>query len=133
MVPPVGQFEATTAFIAAITYPHHHVALMVPSEAPAPLLDGVPVEEPLVAVGTSGWRVAVVPVSSGAHIVESEAPVGVVTYGYGRDAGYGHAGGQALRDLRDPQCDSNADCEDSPNLCFGQAEPAGRSSPTFVL
>ena len=121
VVPPVAQYESQVNFIAPPTFPTHHVAILLGPTTQSVALDGDPVSLPGSTLGGSGHRAVTVEVKSGPHTVEGDGPIGVIVYGFGRDSGYGHAGGQALRDLRGALCESDSDCSPPSSSCFGFA------------
>jgi hypothetical protein len=121
VVPPVAQFEAVVNFIAPPTFPTHHAAILLSSGTQTVHLDGAPIALSGAVLGDSGHRVVTVSVNSGPHTVEGDGPLGIIVYGFGRDAGYGHAGGQALRDLRGALCESDEACAAPSSSCLGFA------------
>jgi hypothetical protein len=121
IVPPVAQFEDTVDFIAPPTFPSHNAAILLSPLTQTVHLDGAPVALPTSTLGGSGYRVATLSVTSGPHTVQGDGALGVIVYGVGRDVGYGHAGGQALRDLRGALCEGDSECAAPPSSCSGFA------------
>ena len=120
-LPARGQFQSEFVFVAPPTFPIHHVALLLPPETQSVELNAQPIDAPALAVGAQGYRVISLQLTSGPYAISADGPLGAVLYGFGPDMGYGHAGAQALRDLRGAECEVDADCPAPTSSCFGIA------------
>jgi len=91
---PIEQYRTSYSFLAPETFEQSWIN--VTAEAGhAVLLDGSPVTDWRAIEGT-GYVTARVPVSGGAHEISSDAPVGVVVYGFGSFTSYMYPAGLDL-------------------------------------
>ncbi len=90
-----GQFRTTYPFLVPQNYDEDWLAMVRPTGTTT-TLDGTPLDANWAAVGTTGFEVAYVRVSSGPHLVESTAPFGAYQYGYFEATSYGNPAGMGL-------------------------------------
>ena len=93
---PTEQYRASYAFSTPSSMAKDYVNIVRPSGTTV-TLDGQPVSGPWVPVGGSGFEVARVLISDGAHRVVADRPVGVTVYGYDEYVSYGYPGGLDLK------------------------------------
>ena len=97
---PLAQYRTEYAFLAPRTFPNNYVNITKPvgEQSPVVWLDGEPIPEAAFGapVGSSGYGVARVPIDGTFHRVESEAPVGILVYGFARYTSYLYPGGLDL-------------------------------------
>lgn len=91
---PQEQFRTEYNFLAPASYARNYVNITAPATATV-RLDGNVVEG-FSSVGGSGFSVARVEVTGGAHTIESTAPAGIVVYGFGSYTSYMYPGGLNL-------------------------------------
>lgn len=97
---PSEQFRTSYAFLAPTTYARNWVNVTAPMGATV-TLDGTPVAA-FAPIGTTGYGVARVPVSGGAHQIEGSQPFGIVVYGVGSYTSYMYPGGLDLNEINIP-------------------------------
>jgi hypothetical protein len=79
---PVEQFLSRYVFVTALNFPVNYVQVIREAGGPAVDLDGEPVDEDLfMPVGTD-YELADVEIKEGPHLIESEAPFGIIQVGY---------------------------------------------------
>ena len=95
----VEQYRNTYVFLAPNDYDVNYVDVVAPTTAQA-TVDTVPVPPTLFTpIGTSGYGVAhlnLVAGNGGAHVLESNVPVGIQVVGYGAYTSYMYPGGLNL-------------------------------------
>lgn len=97
---PTDQFRTSYAFLAPTTYAQSYINVTAPMGATV-TLDGNPVSG-FGPVGTTGYGVARVPVSGGAHEIEGSMAFGIVVYGFGSYTSYMYPGGLDLEEINVP-------------------------------
>ncbi len=97
IVPPYSQFLSQYTLAAQQRFTNY-LNLAVPNSIIGQIsLDGnILAESQFSAVGSSGFSVAKIPVAVGTHNINAPAPIGVFSYGYTTDEGYGYPGGMSL-------------------------------------
>ncbi|MFO0011239.1 MAG: putative Ig domain-containing protein [Planctomycetota bacterium] len=106
IVPPFEQFLSSytvstpvqSAILNAQRFDRNYINLVVPSEAVGRIeLNGVAVEtNRFVAIGSTGFSGAQVPIALGVYELAGPLPFGVFVYGFGAFDSYGYVGGQSL-------------------------------------
>ena len=97
---PTDQFRNDYVFLVPDTYDSNFINVAAPPGANV-TLDGVSVNLNPAPIGSSSFTVTEVPMQSGSHRLDSDAPVGITVYGYGGPEGngrvqnvsYGYPGG----------------------------------------
>ena len=93
---PVEQYRSSYVFLTPTNYLDDYVNIVAPSAATV-TLDGQELGTyAFQTLGASGYKVARLSVSDGAHTIEASQPVGVVAYGYDDDVSYGYPAGLDL-------------------------------------
>jgi hypothetical protein len=118
LLPPVGQFREAYAFLTPDTYQQDFANLVLSGPEQRVWLDGAELGGAPALVGAGPFAVRRIRLSDGPHGVESDAPFGLIVYGYGGndddlfDSGaanvsYGYPGGLNFLPLnpKDPQPD----------------------------
>ncbi len=104
VVPPVEQFEKSYVFLAPQGYDASFVTV-VGRAGKTILLDGEPVTGQFVMTGTlEGINYAHIhrKIHPGSHTIESDEPIGIAVFGYGKDVSYAYPGGSGIRKLYTP-------------------------------
>lgn len=91
---PTEQFRTDYAFLAPSTYTRSYVNVTAPMSASI-MLDGTPVTG-FTPVGSTGFGVARLMISGGAHHITGSAEFGIVVYGFGEFTSYMYPGGLDL-------------------------------------
>ena len=87
-------FSAVAATNGLVRVKHCMNLIVAQSAISNTLLDGSLVAATnFVAIGTSGYYGAQIPVTNGVHNVSRSQPVGVEIYGFGYEDAYGYFGG----------------------------------------
>ncbi len=103
LIPPfeqyLGAYTVATPTNAVIT--DHFLNIIAPNGATGTvLLDGVLIPSgDFNPIGSSGFSGVTKQVALGSHTINSTAPVGVHSYGYGNADSYGYPGGQSLSEV----------------------------------
>jgi hypothetical protein len=97
---PTEQFRTSYSFLAPSTYTRSYVNVTAPMDASV-MLDGTPVTG-FSAVGSTGYGVARVMISGGAHEMTGSAEFGIVVYGFGAFTSYMYPGGLDLEAIDVP-------------------------------
>ena len=100
---PVDQFRTDYIVLTPEAYDEDYINLIAPPGREV-LVDGTPVARELWRpVGMQGaLEVATIPVTDGFHRLSSDAPFGVVSYGYDCHVSYAYPGGLNLEEIFDP-------------------------------
>lgn len=95
LVPPTGHCLMTNVVFTPEGFYVNYLNIIVAQSAITnTLVDGLPVAASnFVAIGTSGYFGAQIPVAPGLHTVRSSQPVEVEIYGFGFTDAYGYVGG----------------------------------------
>ncbi|HVY49115.1 MAG TPA: IgGFc-binding protein [Minicystis sp.] len=99
----VEQYRTKYIFLAPTDYPVNFVSVVQPMNA-AVMIDGVAGPMP-AQIGTSGYGVARIELAAGnngAHVLESNQPVGIDVMGYGSYTSYEYPGGLDLKLIAPP-------------------------------
>ncbi len=94
---PSDQFRTSYAFLAPTTFEQNYVNVTAPMSATI-TLDGAPVTD-FTPIGTTGFGVAQVSITGGAHQIEGSAAFGIVVYGFGSYTSYMYPGGLDLEEI----------------------------------
>lgn len=99
LVIPAAQYRTQYTFLAPSTYAQSYVNITAPDGVDV-TLDGALVDPSTsggwTEVGTTGTRVARIPIEGGVHEITSTAQFGIVVYGFGRYTSYMYPGGLDL-------------------------------------
>ena len=96
---PIEQYRKSYRFLAPSTYKSNYVNVIAPTKAVV-RLDGkaIPLSE-YRDIGKTGYKVARLKISGGAHTIESNLAVGLSVYGVGSYTSYMYPGGLDLKTL----------------------------------
>lgn len=97
---PSEQYRTSYSFLAPSTYTSNYVNVTAPTGASI-TLDGVAVTG-FTPIGSTGFGVARVMVSGGAHQIAGDAAFGIVVYGYASYTSYAYPGGLDLEQINIP-------------------------------
>ncbi len=99
---PKEQFRKDYTFLAPETYSYNFVNVIAPSGVSVSI-DGMPISaDEFQPIGQSGDAIARHQLPGGTHTIESNEPVGVVSYGYGRYTSYMYPAGLDLATITVP-------------------------------
>ncbi|MCK9460529.1 MAG: IgGFc-binding protein [Proteobacteria bacterium] len=95
---PVFQARSVYTFLTPDTYTYNFVNIIAPADAEV-TLDGSPVGG-WAGIGSTGYRVARVPLTAGSHLAEAEGDVGfgITAYGYAPYTSYLFPGGMNIEE-----------------------------------
>ncbi len=79
---PVEQFLSRYVFATALNFPNNYVQVIRTAAGPDVVLDGAAIDSVLYLPVGSGFEIADVLIEEGAHLIESDAPFGIVQVGY---------------------------------------------------
>jgi uncharacterized protein (TIGR02145 family) len=98
LIQPREQFLTSYTICTVAGFTSHWVNIVAPSYAVGTILmDGIPIPAAsFVAVGTTSYQGAQVPISEGSHTFTSTIPFGVFVYGWTNVNSYGYPGGGSL-------------------------------------
>ncbi len=101
LIPPTEQFLRQYTFSAISGFSPNFVNIVAPSSSIISVtLDGTPVNSALfTTIGSSGFSGAQVQISTGAHVISSDAPLGIYVYGFGYANSYGYPGGMSFQPI----------------------------------
>jgi hypothetical protein len=105
-VVPLSQFQTAHSFAASPNFAHNFATIVAPTGASV-TVDGKPIMSgQFRAVGSSGMSVAHVDELQGndtIHTLAADKPVGIVVYGYDKNASYAYPGGLDLKHAAAPR------------------------------
>lgn len=97
---PIAQWRTERIFLVPDTYRHRFIDVAFAAGTRLQL-DGAPLDTAAArTVGASDWRALTVPTTGGFHALVSDAPVGLVVYGFDHNISYAYDGGLDFRNLR---------------------------------
>lgn len=99
----VEQYRDKYIFLAPTDYDLNYVDVVHPSGANV-TIDGAAISGPSSPAGAEHMvtRVTLTSTSGGAHVIESDVPVGIQVMGYGSDTSFYYAGGLNLKSIAPP-------------------------------
>jgi len=93
---PVEQFRSDYVFLVPNKYLEDYITVIAPTGTQI-TLDGTAISTAaFVAVGDTGYTVARLAVTDGAHAVNADKPISVLVYGYDAHVSYGYSAGMNL-------------------------------------
>ncbi len=95
---PVGQYLDEYVFLTPDGYTEDYVNLVF-AEGTSVLVDGQPLTQTPISVGSDSMKMVQQPLVSGVHSLSADGPVGVTVYGYGCHVSYAYPGGLKLSEL----------------------------------
>jgi len=105
VMPAMQQFRERYVFLAPEGYATDWVTVVAPSDAMVDL-DGAAIDVGSFAavadVDGVAWVYGHVALEDGEHVIESDAPIGIVVVGYDSDVSYGYPGGSGLLPISEP-------------------------------
>lgn len=105
VLPAVEQFQNKYVFLMPQGYANNRVTVVRPDTA-AVVLDGIELPtvgfQPLGIFGNVDYTYAHLELDPGSHVLESDAPVGIIVSGHSSDVSYGYAGGSGVELISTP-------------------------------
>jgi hypothetical protein len=93
---PVEQFRSDYVFLVPNKYLEDYITIIAPTDT-AVTLDDTPISvAAFTPVGDTGYAVARLAVTDGAHAVNANKPISVIVYGYDAHVSYGYSAGMNL-------------------------------------
>ena len=108
MAPQRSLFNTTHHFAVSPGFGAHYINVVAPAGTTL-LLDGAPIFPAFSAIASSGYSGAQVPVTAGAHVLNSSKPSGVIVYGWAQYESYAYPACLFLGDTSPPEvlCNTN--------------------------
>lgn len=98
LLPATAQMQERYAFLVPQGYATNFVTVVRPVGSEV-TLDGLDPAEPYYDVGTvdgNDFEYAHLPVAGGSHVLEGDAPFGIIVAGHAQDVSYGYVGGSGV-------------------------------------
>jgi hypothetical protein len=95
---PTGQYLDGYVFLTPEGYTENYVNIVFDAGTTV-LVDGQPLTQTPIAVGSGSMRMVQQPLASGVHALTADGPVGTTVYGYGCHVSYAYPGGLKVGEL----------------------------------